>query len=239
MIKLSKRLAAAASLLEGTGCVLDVGTDHGYLPVWLAQRGTAARIAASDLRKGPLFRAMQSAEEYGVAEKIEFFLSDGLRSIDSGFDEIVAAGMGGETVISILEPAPWTKNVRLILQPQSKQEELCAWLMEHGYRPLDALLAEEGGKLYTILAVTGGAAEGTPFETFFLRPLFERRDGLFPRYTEGLMARERLAIRGLEAGESPDEKRLALLRERLRLLEAWREKWLKTEDSYADGERCL
>ncbi len=230
-MRLSKRLAAVASLLEGTGRVLDVGTDHGYLPVWLAQRGTAVRIAASDLRRGPLSRAMQSAEEYGVAEKIEFFLSDGLRSIDSGFDEIVAAGMGGETVISILEPAPWTKSARLVLQPQSKQEELCAWLMEHGYAPLDALLAEEGGKLYTILAVTGGAASGEAFETFLLRPLFERRDRLFGRYTESLAARERLAIRGLEAGEKPNGERLALLQERLRLLETWREKWLKTAEN--------
>ncbi len=236
MIKFSKRLAAAASLLEGTGRVLDVGTDHGYLPVWLAQRGTAVRIAASDLRRGPLSRAMQSAEEYGVAEKIEFFLSDGLRAIDSGFDELVIAGMGGETVISILEPAPWTKNVRLVLQPQSKQEELCSWLMGHGYRPLDALLAEEGGKLYTILAVTGGAASGEAFETFLLRPLFERRDRLFGQYTESLAARERLAIRGLESGEKPNGERLALRRERLRLLNGWHEKWTETEDFYVDGK---
>ena len=86
MIELSERLSAVAELARGARKLLDVGTDHGYIPVWFAQKGRYARIAASDINKDPLRRAMRSAEEYDVADRIEFFLSDGLKNVDEDFD---------------------------------------------------------------------------------------------------------------------------------------------------------
>ena len=97
-IKLSKRLAAIAELLpEGCG-VADIGTDHGFIPVWLCKRGKNAPIFAADISPEPLRHAAQAAQEHGVTDKITLVLCDGLAAFDgSEAAAIVIAGMGGET----------------------------------------------------------------------------------------------------------------------------------------------
>ncbi|NLT13462.1 MAG: SAM-dependent methyltransferase, partial [Clostridiales bacterium] len=120
-LELSKRLQAIAAYVKQGSAVADIGTDHGYIPVYLAQHNIARRIIAADIRKRPLARAQLSSVEYGVDDRIEFRLTDGLDGLqEAGLDTIIIAGMGGETIAGILERAPWvlTENVRIILQPQ-------------------------------------------------------------------------------------------------------------------------
>jgi tRNA (adenine22-N1)-methyltransferase len=212
---LSNRLQAIAAFI-GTGAagVIDVGTDHGYLPVWLAQSGSARRIVATDIRKGPLSRAVLSAEEYGVSDKIEFVLTDGLNGIDcKGFDTVVIAGMGGETVIHILENAAWTRapGVRLILQPQTKTDELAAWLSRNGYALKKAALAADEGRYYLIYSAGRGSGEcGDPPEL-----LLRDSDPLLPGYLAGLVRKTRRALDGMERSASPPDGALHALRGRL------------------------
>jgi tRNA (adenine22-N1)-methyltransferase len=126
-----------------------VGTDHGYLPVYLAQSGKARRIMATDIRRAPLERAVTTAADFGLSDRIEFALTDGLDGIDgTQFDTVVIAGMGGETIAGILERAPWTKavHVRLILQPQTKLGVLRNWLDNTGLRSLTKRLPRMTGK---------------------------------------------------------------------------------------------
>ena len=107
---LSERLLAIAQWIRPGSRVADIGTDHGYLPIWLLQ--------------------------YGLQEKLSFRLGSGLSCVvPEEIDTIVIAGMGGETILSILEAAPWTNNARytLLLQPMTKAEVLRPWLSEHGY----------------------------------------------------------------------------------------------------------
>ena len=103
---MNKRLEAIYALIgEGRGLV-DVGTDHGYIPTALAQSGYAGNIIASDIKPGPLQAARRSAENAGVADKIDFLLCDGLDGCDpSAIDTIVIAGMGGDTICGILDRA--------------------------------------------------------------------------------------------------------------------------------------
>ncbi len=210
ILKLSDRLKTVIDLVGDGSRILDVGTDHGYVPTYFALSGRASRVAASDVRKEPLKRAMITAERYGMADSIEFFMSDGLTGIDREFDDIIIAGMGGEAIISILADAPWTRGAHLVLQPQSKQETLCSWLAVNGYGPLDARLAEDDGKLYQIMSVTGGNTRGQPFEEFIIRPLLKRADALLPKYLSFLRARTERAIQGMERGgaDTSAEKRL-------------------------------
>ncbi len=221
-VKLSRRLAAVASLTDGSGSVLDVGTDHGLLPAWFTLRG-ARRTAASDLRPGPLARAQSTAERLDLSTRIEFFLTDGLSGIDDGFDEVILAGMGGETMISILSPSAWVRNARVILQPQSKVEPLCAWLACHGFGPLDAVLAEDGGNYYAAFSVTGGTAHGSAFESFLLDPLCKRHDPLLPAYLDTLLGRLRHEISGMECGNTKNPARFAYKTELISRLESWRD----------------
>ncbi len=110
-IRLSNRLQAVASWIAPCGTVADVGTDHGYLSVWLLQTHTAQRVIASDIHAGPLDRARRSAAEYSLENAIRFELCDGLQFAGAdAADTVVIAGMGGETIIAILEGAAWTKD---------------------------------------------------------------------------------------------------------------------------------
>ena len=157
-IKLTKRLQALADLVEKGASVADIGTDHGYLPVYLAQTHAYGKIFASDVSAASLAAAHRSAADYDVLEAITFITAPGLVGIiPKDTDTIVIAGLGGETIINILENAPWTKNhnVTLILQPQSKIDLLSRFLYDNGYEIKQTKSIIDKRKHYTVFLVTG------------------------------------------------------------------------------------
>lgn len=144
---LTPRLALCARYAEGAHLLADVGTDHGYLPISLLMHGKIDAAVAADINPGPLSAARRHAAEAGYEDKLRFECCDGLDfpGADS-CDAVVCAGMGGETIMGILSRAPWTKDgARLILQPQSKLDELCLWLRENGYGIFDAAVVQRAG----------------------------------------------------------------------------------------------
>lgn len=192
MIYLSARLQTIASLVEPGAAVIDVGTDHGRIPVWLAQSGVAARVLATDIRPGPLAGAAALAEKTGMGERVTLRLTDGLAGIcPDGWDTVIIAGMGGETIASILAAAPWTRNgVRLILSPHSKRAVLRRFLTENGYRILSERLTEDAGRIYPILTAEGGSSGSyTPAELQLGKLEQIAGDGLFGPYLDGCIAR--------------------------------------------------
>ena len=156
-MKLSKRLQTIADLIENGASVADVGTDHGYLPVFLAQKGNAKKIIASDINEAPLAVACRSATAAGVSDKISFVVAPGLDCVaPEDVDTIVIAGMGGEMIVSILKAAPWTKSDRkkLILQPQSKLDILFRFLYNEGYKIKLIKQVPDKNKRYTIILIS-------------------------------------------------------------------------------------
>jgi len=166
-IQLTNRLRTLADLIDIGASVADIGADHGYLPIYLAQNSIAIRIIASDISAASLSAARRFAGEYNVTESITFMVTPGLNGItEADADTIVIAGMGGETILQILENAPWTKNktVKLILQPQSKIDLLCRFLYDNGYEIKETKSVVDKGKSYTVIVVetTPGSAEPPP-----------------------------------------------------------------------------
>lgn len=217
MIQLSKRLQMVADLVPKSEIAADVGTDHGYLAVWLLQNGRADRVFATDIHKGPLSRARQTAAEYGLREQIETHLCDGLQFPGAKRTEtVVIAGMGGETMISILSAAPWTKQgMTLILQPQSKRPELEQWLYENGYTITDAKLCLDAGKLYLAIEVHGKPSEKSlSAEVFLLR----NHDSLFSQFLSQEMQKMEYALKGMEQAERDLSELQSQLQQRLELL---------------------
>ncbi len=154
-IPFSARLAACARYVGCGSRVADVGCDHGYLGLHLLKTGCASHVYAADINEGPLQSAMRNAEKYGLSHKMQFFLSDGLRNVPRDFDVLICAGMGADTIISILEAAPWLKNqqYRMVLQCQSKTPLLRKYLAEHGWHiPAESVL-RDGKFLYTVMEV--------------------------------------------------------------------------------------
>ena len=154
-IPLSPRLQVCAGLVAPGDRVADIGCDHGYLSLHLLLNGIAASVIAADINEMPLQSAMRNAEKYGVQDKVRFCLSDGVRSIPRDFDTLVCAGMGADTMISILEAAPWLRSdqYRLILQCQSKTPMLRRYLSEHGWRITEESVVRDGRFLYTVMEV--------------------------------------------------------------------------------------
>ena len=208
-MELTPRLQAIAEQVPQGARFADVGTDHGYLPVWLLRSGRIDSGIAADLREGPLNRARETAQRFGVADQISFRLCDGLSAIrPEEADTVAIAGMGGETIISILDAAPWTKEgTLLLLQPMTGCAELRLWLQEHGYQITGELIAREGEKLYSILTVKGG--EMSPLSP---AELWAGRQNSGPQRLEYLnLVRKKAerALRGHQAAQVPDHSKVA------------------------------
>ena len=102
-MELSKRLKAVAELVTPGMRLADVGTDHGYIPIYLTEAGVIPSAIAMDINKGPLERAKEHIREHGLEGKIQTRLSDGLKNLQMNeADCMIAAGMGGGLVIRIL-----------------------------------------------------------------------------------------------------------------------------------------
>lgn len=199
-LQLQPRLQMLSDLVPPAAALADVGTDHGYLPVYLLQKGAIRRAIASDIGAEPLDHARRTAEEYGIS--LELRLCDGLQGIaPEEVDTVVIAGMGGESIITILSAAPWTKNgCRLILQPMTRQELLRRWLAENGYRFTAERLVEDKGTIYPILCVEGGAQPPlSEAETY--SGLLLADDTLYGEYLTRQMARLKKAADGMRRSQ--------------------------------------
>lgn len=154
-IPLSSRLLACCSFVAPGDRVADIGCDHGYLGIYLLLGGIASAVIASDINEGPLQSAVHNSEKFGVRDKISFYLSDGVRNIPREFDTMVCAGMGGDTMVSILSAAPWLQNAqyRLVLQCQSKTPLLRKYLSDTGWKIANEKVLKDGKFLYTVMEV--------------------------------------------------------------------------------------
>ena len=152
---LDGRLALAASFIRPGSVICDVGTDHAYLPLWLLTHGVCSRAVACDINEGPLQSAMRNADKFGVRDKMSFYLSDGAKDIPRNFDALVCAGMGGDTMIHILEDAPWLRSEQyyLVLQCQSKTPMLRKYLSDTGWCIVEETIIRDGKFLYTVMEV--------------------------------------------------------------------------------------
>ena len=154
-IPLSSRLLACAGFIRKGDRVADIGCDHGYLGIHLLTEGIAETMIEADINEGPLQSAMRNADKYGVRDKMCFYLSDGVKNIPRDFDTLVCAGMGADTMVHILECAPWlqTETYRLVLQCQSKTPMLRQYLSENGWYISRESVLKDGKFLYTVMEV--------------------------------------------------------------------------------------
>ncbi|MBR2578981.1 MAG: SAM-dependent methyltransferase, partial [Clostridia bacterium] len=107
-LKLSSRLKLCTEMVTPNHQIADIGTDHAYIPVWLALNGKITSALACDIRKGPLENASKNIEQYGLSNTIKTRLSDGLVNIaENEADEIIIAGMGGNIISNILRNCTW------------------------------------------------------------------------------------------------------------------------------------
>lgn len=203
---LSQRLLACCSFVASGAHVIDIGCDHGYLGIHLLQQGIASSVIASDVNNGPLTSARQNAEKYGVVDKMSFHLSNGFENVPRTFDTVVCAGMGGDTIISILAGAPWLcdPKYRLILQCQSKRPILRRYLSDHGFRIARETLAQDGHFIYPVMEVIWQPGEIlTPGECHITPALMRSSSPLLPAFFDMVMHGIRSTTDALTGSDSP------------------------------------
>ena len=216
--EMTPRLLTAASFVRSGATVADVGTDHAYLPVYLYKLGKIRGAVAADINEGPLARARANIAAYGAGEGIDTVLSDGLAKLE-GYrpDDIVIFGMGGELIIHILDAAKWTRreNVRLILQPMTKQEEVRSYLLENGFFIVGEALSEDDGKVYqTICAEYRPEEKAEPYtrvELLLGRENITRGGELFARLLAHRIEVFTVAAEGRRKAGRPDAEIDALV----------------------------
>lgn len=213
---MNKRLETIADMVRNGRGLIDVGTDHGYLPVWLARRGYTGFLYASDINASPLASARKTAREALVEDRIEFLLCDGLDGCPpEKIDTIVIAGMGGDLICRILDRAEWCLNeaYTLILQPMTKAEVLRYWLVNNGFSLQEERIVRDGGKLYQVIRsrYTGNMSLS---DAELFAGAFEniRREPLCGEWLDSLILRFEKEERGLLCSLKPEEGRLSICR---------------------------
>lgn len=228
-MRLSKRLETIVSMVPdtaGDGCVADIGTDHGFVPIRLLELGKAARALAMDVRKGPLKRAEDHIEQHGLKDRIECRLSDGLRQLKPGEAQtVVIAGMGGELMLRILRDGEHVRSsiAHWILSPQSELSLFRHGLEELGLAIIREQMVEEEGKYYTIMEVQPGTMHyEQEYEYRYGACLIAEHSPALKELLEKEMAQHRAILEQLlvQNSEAAKERRLELQKEYKQMEEA-------------------
>ena len=202
---LTPRLLKIASMVDKGSSVIDVGCDHGYIPIYLAQQGIAVKALAADINDGPLKAADKNIKKFGLEEKVKTCKSDGLLQIVcSDFDTIIIAGMGGSLIADIMSAG--VRGKTYILQPMTALDNLIEFLSENGFEILSHVLVEEENHIYNILKVCDGSFCPSELQ-MHLGELIDK-DELYFKYAEKLRNKFIKIISGLEKSQNCDNVRL-------------------------------
>ena len=171
-MQISNRLEAVAAMVTPGSTVADVGTDHGYIPIYLVKNETIPHGIAMDVNRGPLSKAVENIRAYGLSERIETRLSDGLTALMPGEAEtIIIAGMGGPLTVRILTEGQdkLSKSRELILQPQSDIRQVRAYLEKQGWQIEQEEMIREEGKYYPMMRAVRSGEEKAAMTELELR----------------------------------------------------------------------
>lgn len=208
-MKLSARLRSCADLVRRGNTAADVGTDHGYLSIYLLQEGICRHVYASDLREMPLAAAKRNAARAGIGDQITFCLSDGLAALPmERIGTVICAGMGGDNMIEILKAAPAVREGfrQLILQPQSAVSQLRKWLTDQGFSIRQEKLSRDGKFIYTAMEVYFGDGRPlTPGQQYMPPWLLASGDPLMPDYFRRVKDSVRQSVEGLRRAKRKEQ----------------------------------
>lgn len=188
-MELSNRLKTIADLVQSNSIIADIGTDHGYIPIYLAQKGIIKHAYAMDINKGPLEKAKKNINKYNLDKIVETRLSNGLEKLSEGeADTIIIAGMGGKLISQILlaNPNVVKASKRLILSPHSDVKEIRTRLHDLGFKIDKELMIKEEVKYYNIIEAIKDIKreQYTAEEYLYGKILIEKKHPLLKEYLQ-------------------------------------------------------
>ncbi|RMV78456.1 hypothetical protein ALP05_01567 [Pseudomonas caricapapayae] len=224
--RLSMRLERVATYVPHGARLADIGSDHGYLPVALLNRGVIASAVAGEVALTPFCAAERTVRENDLEDQISVRLADGLAAIkvEDAITAISLCGMGGETIRDILEAgkARLSGQERLILQPNGGEQPLRLWLMEHDYRIVsEEVLRENRFDYEIIVAEHTGPVEYTAEELYFGPLQMQARSPAFLLKWQRLSGKKQKTLSNFErAQKAVSEEKLQEVAQQVRWINA-------------------
>ncbi len=226
-MEMSARLKLIAGFVTEGYVVADIGTDHGYIPIWLIKADRIPRAIAMDIGKGPLERAQENIKQYGYEDRIETRLSDGLKELrENEADSVVIAGMGGPLIVSLLEAGKTALNTvkELILSPHTDIYLVRHYLIENGYDIVREEMVYDMGKYYTVMKAVHtedkrvkSLYDRDKYNYIYGRLLLMERSSVFMDFIKNEKDKLSVIFENLSRSEGADEKKQEI-RERLKYI---------------------
>ncbi|MDU8573756.1 MULTISPECIES: tRNA (adenine(22)-N(1))-methyltransferase [Pseudomonas] len=204
--RLSMRLERVATHVPAGARLADIGSDHGYLPVALLNRGAISAAVAGEVALTPFCAAERTVRENDLEDQVSVRLADGLAAIEAqdAITAISLCGMGGETIRDILEAgkARLSGQERLILQPNGGEQPLRVWLMEHDYRIVsEEVLRENRFDYEIIVAERTGPVKYTAEELYFGPLQMQARSPAFLLKWQRLLGKKQKTLNNFERAQ--------------------------------------
>lgn len=216
---LTGRLLAAASLIPQGRTIADIGTDHGYLPVYACEKGIVPRAVAADIVPGPLQAATAHVQGAGLTDVIDCRLGDGLTCLTPGeVDGAVICGMGGPLMVKILQASPqvWRQMQFLILQPQSDAGALRRFIYEQDWHIEEETLLIDDGRFYEMMRAVPGKADLLPSWLYDIGPVnWQRKDPLLARKIDMLIDKKTRICQGLRKSHEDKSQQIQALEDEI------------------------
>lgn len=198
IVKLSKRLMTVSDFIKDNSFILDIGCDHALLDIYLYQKKNNLQIIASDIRKAPLENAKNNINRYGLTEKIETRLGDGLEVIDDRVDTIIITGMGGKTIIDILSNKEKLVNVKnIVLSPNSDYYEVRKAITNLGYIIDNETIVKDKGIYYLIISFVKGNKKYKNYELLLGPILIKFNDKTKNEYFKYLVTKKEEILKNI------------------------------------------
>lgn len=200
------RLERVAAHVPAGARLADIGSDHGYLPVALLNRGAISAAVAGEVALTPFCAAERTVRENDLEDQVSVRLADGLAAIEAqdAITAISLCGMGGETIRDILEAgkARLSGQERLILQPNGGEQPLRVWLMEHDYRIVsEEVLRENRFDYEIIVAERTGPVKYTAEELYFGPLQMQARSPAFLLKWQRLLGKKQKTLNNFERAQ--------------------------------------
>ena len=218
-MQLEGRLKLIAELVPECEVLADVGTDHGYIPIYCVQNGMCNRAIAMDVNPLPLERADAHIKKYDLAGSISTRLSDGVQQLTPDeADVIVIAGMGGQLIMNILEAGNniITEDTFLILQPMLAAKELREFLFDNGYDICGEYVSREENKFYNIITAKRGKNEFSDNDIYIGKNLSQNSPEVYKDYLEYKIRVNEKILSGLKQSSVEDTERISLVERELK-----------------------
>lgn len=207
-VQLSQRLKEVAAYVPRDAILLDVGSDHAYLPIYLLEQGHINSAIAGEVVRGPYESAVTNVSTSAFSDKIEVRLANGLAAFEpaDGVDTITICGMGGRLIADILDAGKekLASVKRLILQPNNREDDLRHWLMDNGFNLLAETIMTENGKYYEIMVAEAGSMQLSAEQLRFGPHLMKEQSEVFRLKWQGEINKLDIALGAIPLANESD-----------------------------------